>query len=153
MNTPILLAGPDGRLMLHAESGDIPLKVARCFPWAKPNQFLSLRDEKGEEKLLVRDPADLEPASRAVLEKELRDSGQTFEITAIRECRKEIELRCWDVETRQGPRLFQTELDEWPTKIGEGRLLIEDLCGDLYTIDNPAALDPLSRRLLWPLLD
>jgi hypothetical protein len=57
------------------------------------------------------------------------------------------------VETRQGPRLFQTELDEWPTKIGEGRLLIEDLCGDLYTIENPAALDPLSRKLLWPLLD
>ena len=151
--TPRLSSGPDGRLMLAGDGDPIPVRIARCFPWANPNRFLSLRDEKGVEKLLVRDPAELDDISRVLLEKELRESGQTFEITAIHECRKEIELRCWEVDTRQGPRSFQTEPDEWPTTIGNGGLLIEDLSGDLYTIENPAALDPVSRKHIWPLLD
>ncbi len=153
MNPPRLFRAPDGSLRLDSPDGPVPVRIARCFPWAEPGRYLSLRDEKGTERAFVGDPEELDPESATLLHAELRETGQTFEITAILECRKEIELRCWEVETRQGRRRFQTELDEWPLRLPGGRILLQDLAGDLYTLDDPASLDPRSSSLLWPLLD
>lgn len=154
MNTPLLLEpGPDGRLLLVRGTDRIPVRPRRCFPWAAPGTWISLRDDDGHEQALIPDPETLPPESRALLQQELRDSAHTFEITRILECRKEIELRCWRVDTRQGPRTFQTELDEWPLRLPRGGILIRDLAGDLYTLGNPDTLDPESRARLWVLLD
>ncbi len=143
----------NGKLILLREGQRLPVQISRCFPWTHPRAWISLRDEEGEEAALIPDPAALPEASRALLEAELAESDQTFAITRILVCRKEIELRCWEVETRQGPRNFQTELDEWPRRFGAGSVLIRDICGDLYTVEDPEALDPESRKKLWVLLD
>lgn len=152
-SSPQLQRAPNGRLLLLQEDGPVPVDLRRCFPWAAPSAWISLRDKEGAEKLLVRDLADLDPASRACLEAELADSGMTFAITTVLECRKELELRCWEVDTHQGHRSFQTELDEWPRSLPGGGVLIRDICGDLYTVADPEALDPKSRKLLDALLD
>lgn len=154
MSEPIRLErAPDGRLLLRRETGPVPVRPRRCFPWASPGEWISLRDDDGHEQALIHLPETLEPASREVLQQELRDSAHTFEITRIHECRKEIELRCWRVDTAQGPRIFQTELDEWPQRLPLGGILIRDLAGDLYTVPDPENLDPDSRQRLWVLLD
>lgn len=154
MSTPVRLQqGTNGRLLLLLEDGPVPVRPRRCFPWASPNEWISLRDDDGHEQALVHLPETLEPASRDLLLRELRDSAHTFQITRILECRKEIELRCWRVDTEQGPRAFQTELDEWPQRLPRGGILIRDLAGDLYTIADPDKLDPDSRQRLWALLD
>lgn len=150
MTTPSLLQLPDGRLALQSDSGPRPVQLNRCFPWSHPDRFLSLRDPDGNELLFLQNPDDLDPASRELLQDELAQSGSLFEIESIQSLSKEIELRCWEVTTRQGPRSFQTELDEWPRTLPDGRLLIEDLFGDLYVVD-PARLDPAGRNYIWPL--
>lgn len=144
---------PDGRLLLTQGETTGPVQVRRCFPWASPNAWISLRDEEGAERLLVTDLEQLDADSREILQAELRSGGAPFEIVRILECRKEIELRCWRVETRQGPRSFQTELDEWPLRLPDGGVLIRDLAGDLYRVAEPDQLDPASRERLWVLLD
>ena len=142
----------DGRLGLRLESGEIPVTVTRCFPWSNPLSYLSLRNEKGEEKGFVTALDDLSPESRALLEEELKLTGQTFEIIRIHKVQKEIELRCWEVETQGGDRHFQTELDVWPRALPDGSLLVQDLYGDLYRIQDPQALDAASQKILTPLL-
>jgi len=61
---------------------------------------------------------------------------------------EEFELRSFSVDTEQGPRRFQTPLDGWPRELENGTLLIEDVFGDLYRVQDPARLDEKSRRLL-----
>ena len=101
----------------------------------------------------MKDPAELDARSRAALETALTVAGFVFEVSRVLEIDEEVEIRRWRVETQQGPRTFQTRLDDWPRTLPHGGLLIRDLAGDLYHLAQPAALDRQSRELLWAFVD
>ena len=143
----------DGSLWAVRGEEECAVSVRRCFPWTEPARHLSLRDGDEEEFAFVRDPADLDARSRAALERALEVAGFVFEVTRVLEIEEEVEIRSWRVETRQGPRTFQTRLDDWPRTLPHGGLLIRDLAGDLYHLANPAGLDRQSRELLWAFVD
>src|SRR5437588_7031973 len=96
----------DGRLW--AVRGDVEraVWVRRCFPWSEPARFVSLRDDEEREFALVRDPTDLAPASRRVLEEAMVAAGFVFEIIRVMVIEEEVEIRHWRVDTRQGARSF-----------------------------------------------
>jgi len=143
----------DGRLWAVRGDEERAVSVRRCFPWSDPGRYLSLRDGDEEEFALVRDPAELDAVSRAALETALALAGFVFDITRVLEIEEEVEIRRWRVETRQGARVFQTRLDDWPRSLPHGGLLIRDVTGDLYHLGKPAALDRHSRALLWSFVD
>ena len=143
----------DGSLWAVRGDEERAVSVRRCFPWTEPARHLSLRDADEEEFAFVRDPADLDARSRAALDAALAVAGFVFEVTRVLEIEEEVEIRRWRVETRQGPRTFQTRLDDWPRTLPHGGLLIRDLAGDLYHLEAPAKLDRQSRELLWAFVD
>jgi hypothetical protein len=143
----------DGLLWMREGTRELPVWVSRCFPWSEPGRFYSLRDAEGDEVAMVADAADLDPASRAVLEQALDDAGFVFRITAVRDIEDEIEIRRWRVTTAQGERTFQTRLDEWPRATPHGGFVIRDLGGDLFELPAPDRLDRRSRKLLWAFVD
>lgn len=143
----------DGQLMARRGDACCAVNVRRCFPWSEPGRFLSLRDAEGEEFAFVRDPADLDGESRRALEDALAEAGFVFDLRAVLEIEEEVELRQWRVQTDQGTRTFQTRLDDWPRRLPDGGLLIRDVCGDLYRLDDPRRLDRRSRSLLWAFVD
>ena len=143
----------DGRLWAVRGVEERPVWVRRAFPWSEPGRFLSLRDDEEEEFALVKDLAELDPDSRRALEEALHQAGFVFEITRVLEIEEEVELRHWRVETRQGPRSFQTRLDDWPRVLPHGGLLVRDVNGDLYHLGRTADLDKRSRELLWAFVD
>ena|SRR2546425_3455942 len=143
----------DGRVWAIRGTAERAVWVRRSFPWSEPGRFLSLRDDDEEEFALVGDPADLDPASRLVLESALVDAGFVFEVTRVIAIDEEVEIRHWRVETRQGNRSFQTRLDDWPRMLPHGGLLVRDVAGDLYLFADPQALDKHSRALLWAFVD
>jgi len=143
----------DGSLWAMRGDEERAVSVRRCFPWTEPARHLSLRDTDEEEFALVRDPADLDQRSRAALERALAVAGFVFEVTQVLEIEEEVEIRRWRVETQQGPRTFQTRLDEWPRQLPQGGFLIRDVAGDLYHLPQPAGLDRGSRALLWAFVD
>ncbi len=143
----------DGSLWAALDEHECAVSVRRCFPWSEPARHLSLRDSDEEEFALVRDPAELDPRSRAALEMALAVAGFVFEVTRVLEIDEEVEIRRWRVETRQGPRTFQTRLDDWPRTLPHGGLLIRDLAGDLHHLGRPEQLDRKSRELLWAFVD
>jgi len=149
----ILERRADGRVWAVRDRAERAVWVRRCFPWSEPGRFLSLRDDDEEEFALVRDVAELAPASRQVLEEALVAAGFVFEVTRVVAIEEEIEIRHWQVETRQGPRAFQTRLDDWPRLLPHGGLLVRDVAGDLYHLADPQALDRKSRALLWAFVD
>ena len=71
-----------------------------------------------------------------------------LDVVRVLSVEEEFELRSFSVDTLQGPRRFQTPLDGWPRELENGTLLIEDVFGDLYRVQDPSRLDEKSRRLL-----
>ncbi len=152
--SPIVISRKDdGQLMLTRGAVSTPIKVCRCFPWSEPRQFISLRDEKDVELALIKDVNELDEASRRVMEVALAEAGFVLEIEGIESTEEIFEVRHWKVRTKQGPRTFQTKLDEWPREVPGGGYLVRDISGDLFHIAAPETMDERSQKLLWALVD
>jgi hypothetical protein len=153
MLMPQLNSNDAGQLLLHSQRGSIPVRPVACFPWSEPNNYISLRNEAGAEVGFIHSAAELDHSSRTALEMTLRQTRFVFEVTGIEQVEDEFELRTWSVKTHQGPRSFQTKLDEWPRTLENGGVIIRDLSGDLYQIKDPTALDPASQKLVWAYME
>jgi len=129
------------------------VSVRRLFPWSLRNGHVSLRDRGNGEVALVAEASGLDAASRAALEDALVVADFVLEITRVVDVEEEVEIRVWQVETQQGPRTFQTRLDDWPREIPRGGVLIRDVAGDLYHVSDPMGLDKRSQELLWAFVD
>lgn len=143
----------DGRLFVIIDGELIAVRLRQCFPWSEPGRHLSLRDDDDEEIVLIEDPSALGAESRRALERALAEAGFVLEVTRVVAIDEEVEIRQWTVETRHGKRSFQTHLDDWPRVLPAGGLLIRDVAGDLYYLDDPQTMDRRSRDLLWAFVD
>lgn len=139
----------DGRLWASRNGSHGPVAIRRLFPWSGEGEHVSLRDGENREFALVTEPEGLDDGSREALEDAARLAGFVLEVTRVLEIEEEVEIRVWRVETRQGPRVFQTRLDDWPRELPHGGILIRDVAGDLYYVADPQTLDGRSRDLLW----
>ena len=148
-----LRSSGDGRLFALVDGESVPVRLRQCFPWSEPHRHLSLRDEDDEEVALVEDPAGLEPESRRAIEQALAEAGFVLQVLRVLSIDEEVEIRQWKVETRHGPRFFQTHLDDWPRALPMGGLLIRDVSGDLYLLAAPSEMDKRSKELLWAFVD
>ena len=142
-----------GRLIAIVDGEAVAVRLRQCFPWSEPHRHLSLRDDDDEEVALVEDPATLPSESRRALEQALAEAGFVLQVTRVVSIDEEVEIRQWKVETKHGPRSFQTHLDDWPRALPMGGLLIRDVAGDLYLIAAPGELDRRSKELLWAFVD
>ena len=153
-STMALRTARDGRLLLRVPGEPArSVKVVRCFPWSRPMSFISLRNDDDDELAFIADPDSLDEASRAALAEALHAAGFVLAVTRVMEVEEDFEIRRWKVETVQGPRSFQTALDAWPRLTPGGELIIEDVCGDLFSFPAKENLDEKSRRLLWAFTD
>ena len=143
----------DGQLWAVKADEERAVSVRRCFPWSQPARFVSLRDKDDGEVALIWQPERLDDTSREVLEQALIEAGFVLQVVKIYEVQEEVEIRTWKVETMQGPRTFQTRLDDWPRELPGGGLLIRDVAGDLYHVADREALDDKSKKLLWAFAD
>lgn len=149
----VLRREEDGRLVLLRGEERIAVTARPCFPWSHPREYLSLRDKENKEAALVRSIDVLDEPSAEAVKASLAESSFTIEVTAIRKAEKDYELRVWEVETADGVRQFQQELEDWPQNLPDGSVVIQDLAGDLYRIADPAKLDKASAKILWAFVD
>ena len=142
----------DGQLWAVLGGEEREVRVRRLFPWSG-DPHVSLRDLSNRELVVVGPEDELDQASSRALEEATTAASFVLELTRVLEVRDEIEIRTWEVETRQGARTFQTHKDEWPRDVPGGGFLIRDVAGDLYLVSDPSRLDARSRRLLWAFVD
>ena len=129
------------------------IRVRPCFPWSYPKSYISLRDDDDNEVAFIKDLKVVDLNSRRCLKDALLDTVFVIEITKVICCKEEFEVRTWEVETQQGLRKFQTKRDTWPRILPGGDLLIKDVAGDLYCINDPHGMDPHSRKQLAAFID
>ena len=143
----------DGRLYVSIRGNDIAVHVKPCLPWSHPQGYISLRDDEDNEIALIEDLKMLDDNSRKCLEQALFDAVFVIKINKVISCKEEFEVRIWHVGTQQGLRKFQTKRDAWPRILPQGKLLIKDVAGDLYSIDDPYSMDAHSRKQLASFID
>jgi hypothetical protein len=66
-----LIENADGTLILQREGEpDVPdARLRRAFPWSKASEFISVRDEKGKERAIIRSLSDLDADQRRIVER------------------------------------------------------------------------------------
>ena len=128
-------------------------RVQACFPWTRPQKYISLRDDQGNEIALINDLDYLDASSRKLVRQALAETSFVMQIEAVLSRQEEFEVRTWDVRTKQGRRKFQTKRDAWPQALPDGGLLIRDIAGDLFYIASPHNMDHASKILLAPFID
>ncbi|MBM4148996.1 MAG: DUF1854 domain-containing protein [Lentisphaerae bacterium] len=140
----------DGGLALLPPGGGEPLagvRVARCFPWTRPDSYISVRDEAGREISLVPDLGELTPDTRREIEAELVAQEFIPRIVAVHDVEDRFDVMIWNVETDRGPVELQVKNAEDVHQLDDGRVVVRDHAGGTF-VATPSELDPRSRRIL-----
>lgn len=142
--------GDNHQLTFEQSGKATQVKIKQCFPWSEPNEFLSLRDEKENEVFLIEKLEDLDVVTRLTIEEYLKTAEFVMKVEKVLHIEEDVELREYTVLTEQGKRIFHTKLEDWPEFLPDGSILIEDLAGDIFKIENLEYLDPISQKNLSP---
>ena len=140
-----------GRLVVKLTGRDEPVedaRVARCFPWTSPDEYVSIRDAKGNELLLLRSLDEVPPAVREVLTGQLSKAAFTPRIRRVQSVKREFGVTNIAAETDRGETTFQIRSRDDVRMLGPGRALFRDADGVTYELPDFDALDPASRKHL-----
>jgi len=133
---------------LAADGTRKPVIPRRCFPLTDSERFIALTDARGHELVCFDEPNELDADSRRALFDAL--GAATF-LPVIRRIEGVTPLDArfeWRVETDHGPVTFVLEQEEHVRPLEDGRYVVTDSHGMRYLIEQAAALDVASRRIL-----
>ena len=127
--------------------------ILRSFPVTNPNEFLSVREPdskkqgRGKEIGMIRHMSDFDEATQKLFEEELDRRYFTPELQKITSVKDKFGYLYWDVLTTAGHVTFVLNNPFSNIRILEdGRILINDIDGNVFQISDPKKLDPASLK-------
>ncbi len=146
----VLMRTPAGslRLTLNDDKSFLRVGARRCFPFASPSRYISIRDGAGEEIGIVRDLAELPEDYRTWLLDDLEARYFTPRVKCIESIRHRFGGVEWRVMTDRGPkRLITKGVHDTMMEVAPGCYIITDVDGNRYELD-ARVLDEQSRTRL-----
>ncbi len=140
-----------GQLVLHLRGRPEPIvdvRAARCFPWSTPENYISLRDPAGKEIVLLESLAELDAATRAVIERELADKVFNPKIRRLVSYKSDLGVTEITAETDRGLVTFHVRSRDDVRMLSATRALFHDADGNTYELPDLDALDAQSRKWL-----
>ena len=132
---------PDGTTYTNVEA-------VRSFPLTDSNKYISLLDDEEKEIGIIQDLKQLPRESEKILRSELQKRYFMPKITKIHKLDGEFGVTQWIVETNRGPVTFSMRTRYDVVSLENGKVLIKDVDGNRYEIENYHRLDPDSMALL-----
>lgn len=120
----------------------------RSFPISIRDEYISLRDMKGNELGIIKNPKELDKDSRNLLEEEISKRYFTPVVRKIISIRDKMGIVEWDIETDRGGRKFITRSIHHSIEEISTGFIVKDMEGNHYEIRNPSELDPSSAGIL-----
>ncbi|MCI8387733.1 MAG: DUF1854 domain-containing protein [Clostridiales bacterium] len=127
--------------------------ILRSFPVTNPNEFLSVREPdskkqgRGKEIGMIRYMSTFDEATQALFKEELDRRYFTPEIKKINSVKDKFGYLYWDVVTTAGNVTFVLNNPFSNIRILEdGRILINDIDGNVFEILEPQKLDSASLK-------
>ncbi|MGI6744621.1 MAG: hypothetical protein BWY46_00602 [Firmicutes bacterium ADurb.Bin300] len=124
------------------------LEARRLFPITGIDKYITLLDEEGNEKAVIRDVNYLMDESRVCVKKALEEYYLVPKILYIIECYEKFGLMKMKVETDRGIYSFDIKSRYNDIKIlYDGRVLLRDASDNRYEIEKFDKLDKRSKKL------
>jgi len=154
---------PDNAVFNKTAGGILSLKyrdeeyervhLYRSFPFSLEDDYISVRDKKGEEIGIIQSLSDFPHKKYQLLKEELEWSYFCPDIKLIYSLKEEYGYSYWDVETDKGRRQFTIRgRDQALTPVTEKRYLITDIDGNRFQISDIEQLDKKSFKLIGDLV-
>ena len=136
---------------LKTESGELfeKLEPRRLFPVSRANTYITLLDEAGVEKAIIRNLTDLNKDSLDVIEYSLNDYYLVPHIHKILSISEKNGKIHWIVDTERGIKEFDVRNRNHDIRVySDGRVRVRDSDDNRYLINDYKALDKHSRSQL-----
>lgn len=137
-----------GQLVLHRDGVDdvVDVRLRRSFPWSRPTELVSIRDEKGKEIILIERLADLAKDQLALAEKWLANNSFLPTIQRVERVNNDFGYQMWNVISDRGPLQFRVQEREDIRFLPDGRFSIKDVDGNVYVMPRINDLDHHSQH-------
>ncbi len=124
------------------------VRPRRAFPLSGKADYVSFLNEEDDEVALLAHPHDLDKESRRALEEALAKVYYVAKITRVDDIRETMGVTHWQVQTDRGYAAFEVVERHNIRTLPGGRLLIVDVDGNRFQIDDTGALDERSQTLI-----
>lgn len=125
------------------------LEPRRLFPVSRPDDYITLLDEEGKERAVIRSLSDLNAPSAAVIRKSLADYYLVPHILRIISKSDKYGTLCWTVETDRGICSFDIRNRNHDIQVTRsGFVRVRDASDNRYVIEDCNKLDRHSYALL-----
>ena len=129
------------------------LELHRLFPRSGSNKYIVLLNDEGEQIAIIRNIDNLDPDSKALVEKVLEEYYMIPRITRFIEMTEKFKIWMWTAETDRGTITFENRNHIASIKpLYDGRVLIKDANDNRYEIPDYRLLDKESQKMLIPKL-
>jgi hypothetical protein len=114
----------------------------RCFPFETPDEYISVLSKEGREYAMIRNLSEMPAEAQEIIRAELDRKYLCPTVTRIKSLKEKLGYSFWEVETDKGDMSFSMH-DTYRNiaRVGDGMLIISDVDGNRYRIDDVAALD------------
>ena len=114
----------------------------RCFPFETPDEYISVLNKDGREYAMIRDLNEMPAEAQEIIRNELERKYLCPTVTKIKSLKEKLGYSFWEVETDKGEMLFSMH-DTYRNiaRVGDGMLIITDVDGNRYRIDDVSKLD------------
>ena len=134
---------------LEADTDKTPVKqdlgrvfFHRCFPFETPDEYISVLNKDGREYAMILNLAEMPEEAQEIIRAELDRKYLCPTVTRIKSLKEKLGYSFWEVETDKGDMSFSMH-DTYRNiaRVGDGMLIISDVDGNRYRIDDVAKLD------------
>lgn len=134
------------RITLPEDKSYLRIKCRRCFPFAFPTQYISVRDAADEEIGIIRNLADLPADWRAWILDDIEMRYYTPRVKSIKNIRRRWGGYEWYVLTDRGSKKIITKgVHDTMSEVQPGRYIITDVDGNRFELHS-AKLDEVSKE-------
>jgi hypothetical protein len=136
------------RVTIEDDKSCLRVVPMRSFPISMVDRYISLRDMKGNELGIIKNPNELDKESRKLLDEEIRKRYFRPIIQKVRSIHDKMGIVEWEIETDRGKKKILTRSIHESIEETDTGLIIKDLESNQYEISNLRQLDSASAKLL-----
>ncbi|HTE19775.1 MAG TPA: DUF1854 domain-containing protein [Armatimonadota bacterium] len=125
-----------------------PVRAVRCLPLTRPDEFISIQADEGDEIGIIPSLAELDRESLAAVEKDLELYYLKADVLAIRKVDSRNGVITWDLDTSMGPRTVYVRDRQNIRPLPDGSTILTDIYEAKYRIPPTDTLDDRSRHWL-----
>ncbi len=114
----------------------------RCFPFESPDEYISVLNKDGREYGMILKLSELPEESQSIIKAELERKYLCPVIEKILSLKEKLDYSFWEVITDKGKMTFSMH-DTYRNiaRVGEGTLILSDVDGNRFRINDVSKLD------------